>query len=379
MRAGTIAEFRRLTSTPDAPRILLLVDGMAAFREAYDSAHLSKWFTTFVQIATDGRQVGVHVVVTGDRPNAIPTSLGSSIQRRLIHRMAASDDYGAFGEAKDVLDNSSPPGRAIFEGHELQVAVHGGDANVAIQSREVAKLAEAMRRAGVRDAPEVARLPERIELSALRGTVGGRPTVGVSDETMEEIAIEPRGAFMVSGPLSSGRTTTVLTIATSLRGLGAPMRLVRFSAQRTPLSGQGIWDVEASDPDEVRQLAQQLQAAMDSGTVPEGRLALFLDGVADFTGSGAENDLDKLVRTAVRTGQFVVGENESASWSQAYTLAKPFKTGRRGILLQPGDADGDVLLGTPLGRIRRTDFPAGRGFLIQGGRAQKLQVAQVST
>ena len=139
VRAGSVSEYRELAGRPDTPRILLLVDGMAAFREAYDYSNLSKWFTAFVQIATDGRQVGVHVIVTGDRPNAIPTSLGSSIQRRLIHRMASTDDYAAFGEPKDVLEGSSPPGRAIQDGHEVQVAVHGGDANVAIQSREIGR------------------------------------------------------------------------------------------------------------------------------------------------------------------------------------------------------------------------------------------------
>jgi S-DNA-T family DNA segregation ATPase FtsK/SpoIIIE len=75
----------------------------------------------------------------------------------------------------------------------------------------------------------------------------------------------------------------------------------------------------------------------------------------------------------------VVGENESASWSQAYVLAQPFKAGRRGLLLQPSDMDGDSLLGTGLGRIRRADFPAGRGFLVYSGRAMKLQVAQITT
>src|SRR5699024_12220836 len=109
---------------------------------------------------------------------AIPTSLGSSIQRRLIHRMASDDDYAAFGEPKDVLDGASPPGRCIQDGHEVQVAVHGGDSNVAIQSREVAKLAEAMRRAGVPEAPQIKRLPERVELSTLRPTVGGMPVLG---------------------------------------------------------------------------------------------------------------------------------------------------------------------------------------------------------
>ena len=321
----------------------------------------------------------MHVIVTGDRPNAIPTSLGSSIQRRLIHRMASSDDYAAFGEPKDVLDGSSPPGRAIQDGHEVQVAVHGGDANVALQSREVTKLAEAMRRAGVPEAPEIKRLPERVEFSSLRPTAGGMPVLGLADETLAEITYEPRGAFMVTGPMGSGRTTAMLTIATGLKAMDEPMRLVRFSSRRTPLTGLPIWDVEASDPDTVRELATQLRQTIESGSVGEGKLALFIDGVADFTGSGVENDLDKLIRASTREGQFVVGENESASWSQAYVLAQPFKAGRRGLLLQPSDMDGDSLLGTGLGRIRRADFPAGRGFLVYGGRAMKLQVAQVTT
>ena len=379
LRAGSIAEYRELAGKPDEPRIILLVDGMAAFREAYDYSNLSKWFTAFVQIATDGRQVGIHVIVTGDRPNAIPNSLGSSIQRRLIHRMASSDDYAAFGEPKDVLDGNSPPGRSIIDGHELQIAVHGGDSNVAIQSREVAKLAKAMRRAGVPEAPGILHLPERVEFSELRPVVDGRPVLGMADETLAEITYEPRGAFMVTGPMGSGRTTAMLTIATGLKAMEQPMRLVRFSARRTPLTGLPVWDVEASDPETVKQLAGQLRSTIEAGSIGEGRLALFIDGVADFTGSGVENDLDKLIRASTREGQFVVGENESASWSQAYVLAQPFKAGRRGLLLQPSDMDGDSLLGTSLGRIRRADFPTGRGFLVYSGRAMKLQVAQITS
>ena len=67
----------------------------------------------------------------------------------------------------------------------------------------------------------------------------------------------------------------------------------------------------------------------------------------------------------------------SSTWSQAYTLASPMKAGRRGLLLVPGEMDGETLMGTSLGRLRRVDFPAGRGFLVVNGRATKLQVAQV--
>jgi S-DNA-T family DNA segregation ATPase FtsK/SpoIIIE len=378
VRAGSVAEYRELGGEPGTARILLLVDGMAAFREAFDTSGLSTWFTTFVQIATDGRQVGVHVIVTGDRPGAVPASLGSSIQRRLIHRMASSEDYSAFGAARDVLDGSSPPGRAILDGHEMQVAVHGGDANVALQAREVGELARAMRRAGIAPAPRIEALPERVELSRLRPVVDHRPVVGVADEDLSEITFEPRGAFMVTGPAGSGRTTAVRTIAAGLKALPTGMRLVRFSARRTPLTGLALWDVEASDPDTVKELAAQLRGTVEAGGLGEGRVAVVLDGIADFTGSGAENDLDALVRACVRAGQFVIGENESTTWSQAYTLAQPFKAGRRGLLLQPGEMDGDSLLGTPLGRIRLADLPPGRGYLVASGRAAKLQVAQIT-
>src|SRR5699024_1126955 len=199
-----------------------------------------------------------------------------------------------FGEPKDVLDGASPPGRSIQDGHEVQVAVHGGDSNVAIQSREVAKLAEAMRRAGVPEAPQIKRLPERVELSTLRPTVGGMPVPGLADATLAELSYEPRGAFMVTGPMGPRRTPAMPPIATGLKAMDEPMRLVRFSSRRTPLTGLPIWDVEASDPETVRELAGQLRQTIESGTVGEGRLALFIDGVADFTGSGVENDLDKL-------------------------------------------------------------------------------------
>lgn len=377
VRAGSITEYRELASEPDIPRILLLVDGMASFREQYESSMaMQRWLALFTQIATDGRPVGIHVIVTADRPNAIPNTLASTIQRRLIHRMASTDDYMTVAVPRDILTPASPPGRAILDGHEIQVGVHGGSPNVAVQAREISELARAMRRNGVAEAPGVRRLPERVEWSQLRHTAHGRPVLGVADETLEELTYEPRGTFMVTGPMSSGRTTTVLTIALGLASLERPMRRVRFSARRTPLTGHRVWDVEASDPDSVRELAGQLRSALESGGVGEGQLALVIDGISDFTGTGVENELDKLIRLASRTGQFIVGENESGTWSQAFTLGQAFKAGRRGVILQPGEGEADTLFGTQLGRTKPADYPPGRGFLISGGRPRKVQVAQ---
>ena len=87
VRAGSLDEYRRLAGAPDEPRILLLVDGIGAFRESYEfrPAHAFPVWGAFTAVATDGRQVGVHVVVAGDRAASVPTSLGSTIQKRLVH------------------------------------------------------------------------------------------------------------------------------------------------------------------------------------------------------------------------------------------------------------------------------------------------------
>src|SRR5690625_8052105 len=108
-----------------------------------------------------------------------------------------------------MLDGGSPPGRAILDGHEVQVAVHGGDANVAIQSREAAKLAQAMRRAGVPEAPEIRRVPERVERSSLRPVADGARVLGLADATPAGVTYAPPGAFRVTGPPGSGPTPAV--------------------------------------------------------------------------------------------------------------------------------------------------------------------------
>ena len=68
------------------------------------------------------------------------------------------------------------------------------------------------------------------------------------------------------------------------------------------------------------------------------------------------------------------GRTAVSSWSQAYNLGGPFKAARRGLVLMPTDTDPD-LLSTPLGRIRPGDFAPGRGFLVEKGKAVKLQTA----
>ncbi|WP_291055919.1 FtsK/SpoIIIE domain-containing protein [Herbiconiux sp.] len=379
VRAGSIGEYRTIASAPQEPRILVLVDGIGAFREQYEFGGHSAWFTTFSQIATDGRQVGVHIVIAGDRPNSVPASLGSTIQRRLVLRMANIDDYSLVNAPKDTLSPTSPPGRGVMEGNEVQIAVLGADANVAVQAREIAKLAEAMTRQGVSRAEPIRTLADAIPLGDLPSTVsaGGvpLPVVGVRDDSLAPLGIAPRGALLVAGSAGSGRSTALATLATALRRADPGIRLVHISPRRTSLTPLPLWSLSMSDPAQISAFADDMSAQLDAETLKPSQFAVFVENVGELNGSPAEADVDRIVKRALREEVFVIGESESSTWSAAWTLAGPFKNSKRGLLLVPGDLDGDSLLGTGLGRFKRADLPPGRGFFVQGGRVVKLQVA----
>jgi len=374
-RAGNIVEYRKLAGRPDEARILLLLDGMGAFREAYESNATSPWFSVFSQIATDGRQVGVHVIVTGDRAAAIPMSLSSSIQRRLVLRMANNDDYGMLGVDADVLTLTSPPGRGILDGHETQVAVLGGDGNVAVQAREIDALGQAMANAGIAKAVGVERLADLVPLAELYTTPGGLVPIGVADDDLRAVAIDPIGPFIIGGPPGSGRTTAVASIAQSLSVHRPGTALYLLSPRRSSLTQSSFWREAADTTAALEKTVASLAKQVESGTLKPGEIALFLENLADFAGTGIEFELERVVKALLKQDQFVVGEAETSTWSQAYTLGQPLRAGRKGLLVQPDDTDGDLLLNTSTGRVRRGPQPPGRGFLIGQGRARKLQVA----
>ncbi|MGA1836538.1 FtsK/SpoIIIE domain-containing protein [Herbiconiux sp. 11R-BC] len=383
VRAGSIGEYRRLAGRPEEARILLLVDGIGAFRDAYEFGGHSAWFSAFSQIATDGRPLGVHVVVAGDRPNSVPASLGSTIQRRLVLRMANDDDYALVDAPKDTLSAVSPPGRGIMHGDEVQIAMLGADPNVALQAREIAKLAEAMTRQGVTRAEPVHTLGESIPLGELPTTVpagrggasGDLPVIGVRDDSLAPFGVDPRGALLVAGSPGSGRSTALATLATALHRARPGIRLVHLSPRPTALTTLPLWALSLSEPAQIAAFADDVVAQLDAGSLKPGDFALVVENVGELNGSPAEADVDRLVKRALRDEVFVVGESESSTWSSAWTLGGSFKNGKRGLLLVPGELDGDSLLGTSLGRFKRSDLPPGRGFFVQGGRVVKLQVA----
>lgn len=373
VNASTITEYRQL-GNPNEPRILLLLDAIGPFREQYEHTSHTPFFTMLSQLASDGRAVGIHVIITADRPNAISMSLASTIQRRLVLRLASDDDYLMAGVPSDILSANSPAGRGIIEdveygNIEVQVGVLGGDANVAVQARAIEHLAQRMRASSFVPPEPIQRLSEHIELDALPVDTGtGGAVIGVADETLSPLGINAAGVFMLTGPPGSGRSTALVTLAQSVRRQQPGTRIVHVAPAPSNIASQQVWDRSAIGVDAVR-------AAIGELSFASGRIMLVIENVADFGDTDVESDLAQLIKT-LGDNAFVVGESEVSRWGQAWQLAQPFKSARRGLVLWPNGSECDGLLSTSIGMVRRTEFPPGRGVLVERGKGVWLQVAQ---
>ncbi len=71
-------------------------------------------YRAFQQVLTDGRGLGIHVALTADCGQSVPTSLQAMIQRRIVLRMADEDGYALLGMPRDILGPDAAPGRAIL-------------------------------------------------------------------------------------------------------------------------------------------------------------------------------------------------------------------------------------------------------------------------
>ncbi|MCL2464358.1 MAG: FtsK/SpoIIIE domain-containing protein, partial [Micrococcales bacterium] len=187
--AATIAQYRTISGKADEPRILVLVDGIAGFRAAYDGGLNFRVWDSFVSIASDGRPVGVHIVMTSDQTSGLPPMLSATVQQRVVMRMADDDDYRTLGAPIGILTSASPPGRCLADNMEAQVVLLGGDPSEERKARQAGHqhggpefaaptdaqsqatnlhlFSVAIRKTGVvNDAPPIRRLPELVSLAS---------------------------------------------------------------------------------------------------------------------------------------------------------------------------------------------------------------------
>src|SRR6218665_3207561 len=365
--------------TPESvARILLLVDGMAAFRTAHEFTDRGRLFETFTRLATIGRGLGIHTVVTTDRSGAIPPSLHAAFPQRLTLRLPSPADYALANIPEDMLANV-PPGRGFYNGHECQIAVPGGSTEPSVQAATLARFGDQLRATGAPPAPEIARLPELIPLAPLPPQVAGRPTIGVADDTLQPIGMPLVGLCVITGPFGSGRTTAVRCLVTTAMTARPTCTRYLLVARGSALADVIEWTEASRNADQADELASrlagELEAAAHRPLAPTLTPLIVVENAGDFEGLPAEASIARLLKAARRADVPTIVEADTVTLTSVWQIHAELKTARSGIVLQPEETDGNSLFRVQFPRVTRADFPVGRGLLVENGQIRRVQVA----
>jgi len=373
VNASSLTEYRDITGTKE-PRVILLVDGFGQFRSDWDgSSARAPFYNVFMRIVGEGRPLGIHTVATADRSGTVPTSVTANVSRRIVLRLADENGYGALGVPKDVLSERSVPGRAIIDGTEAQIAVLGGTPNVAAQTKAMEELAADLRRRGAVEVGEIGALPRLFVAKELPDRIDDLPVIGLAEDTLEPRGFEPAGTFVVGGPPLSGRSNTLKALVDSVLRWDPEVQLFHLAGRRPQLADHAPWVRSAVTMDEVDELAKELGELVVDPAIPH-RIMIVVENVPQFDESPAERSMKKLMQAVNRSEAFLAGDADISRLGSGLGVVGDFKGGRQGVILRPDMNDGDAVFKVGFPRIKRSDFPEGRGMFVQHGRAVTVQI-----
>ena len=422
-RANSLSVYNRANGANE-PRVLLLIDGFSAFRQATEMLGAKDApMQVLTEIMQAGRAVGVHVVLTADRAGVVPSSLAASVQQQLVLRLASVNDYSYIDVPADTLD-AAPPGRGVFAGQsdEIQLALVGDSPDLLGQAKALEELAQRLRSQQVATAPVIQNAPTLVALHELPAQLANQPVYGIEVDGFTPAPMPVSGLGVIAGPAGAGLSTAALACATAFArwsetdGVAVERVLLSFVPDRAGgLGAKGTWDRVARGAEEIADLAKELTVAL-GGTLPNtpGLLTQGLIGgpIGGLIGSEAEQAapevkplfprsvprgvivverpteaegtealpiLVALAKAARRAEVLVLFEFEQGAASGVWDLYSALKQPRWGLALQPDEGDGGSPFRESFGRVKRADFTEGRGFAVESGRVLPVQVAVVTT
>ena len=375
--ASNLTEYRE-TSGAKLSRVFLLLDGVGSFRDEWEVAQGKQHvYAALGRILAEGRPLGVHVVLTADRPGAVSNAMSANVSRRLVLRMSDKDAYAMLGAPKDVLDQDSVPGRGLLGSLEVQVATIGGSGNSTEQAKALAELAAELRDEGVPEVEPIGALPTRFDAQELPDQVDGLSVLGIAEDDLQPLGVDATGTFVVTGPPEAGKTNAIKALIQAVERSHGDTMLFHFGDRRSPLRDFRPWKRQALLMDDIKALAEELSELVLTESLP-GKAVIVVEDVPQYTESPADRHLRKLIQAVNRSEHLLIGDGDVSSMQSNFGLMADFKALKRGIALRPDQLDGDVVFKQTFPRIRRAEFPPGRGMLVQGSRIATVHLPYVT-
>ena len=381
---------QRAAVEPDQrlPHLLVLIDRWEGFLTSLGEIGSGDLTDLIYKLLSEGASVGVHLIITGDQ-KVIGGKIGSMTENKIGFRLADKTDFSLIGVQARKVPGEMPPGRALRSetAVESQVALLTSDPSGQGQAAALGAIA---REASERDAgvPR-ARRPFRVDMLPARITfeqawplrdpahagsplfglvgVGGDELTGLGPDLGQGLA-----AFVIAGPMRSGRSSVLVSMARSFLAGGAQLVLIipRPSPLRALAAEPGV--VAAFQAADLS--SADFTAAVDRFTGPG---VVLMDDAEMLKDCQCGDELTELMTFgADRQRALVLAGNSSDVCSGFGTWQTDAKKARRGCLLSPQEfTDGD-LIGARVPRdLLGKPIQPGRGLLHLGdGQLITVQV-----
>ncbi len=372
------SELARRTIGP-MPRLVVLLDGYAGATAALERLDGGRLLERLERLIPDGPSVGVHFVITADRRAAVPSALTSVITTRLVLRMAERDDYTLLGVESALARHARlGPGRGFIQGStEVQVGVLAS-ADATQEHAALAQLGERTVQHWPVPAPPLGRMPGEVLLESLPTAEHGFVLpCGIGDADVAPVHADlSAGHLLVVGPPRSGRTSALMTLAAAAQQSAEPPALALVLARRTETIDPGKWDVGPIDGHDQVALSRGLDEV--GALLAQGRPVILLCDDVDALPDSASQQLEEVARAGRDQLLRIVAAADNRWALRAYGgLVPELRKAKQAILLTPDvELDGD-LVGTRLRPPLEPLGAPGRGFLVQRGVAELVQLARI--
>jgi S-DNA-T family DNA segregation ATPase FtsK/SpoIIIE len=379
---------RRRREQRHGPLLLLLIDGLAAWRDEQQDDPLDSQSERLLRLARLGHDAGLRLVITAERPADAPYRLTALLPQRLALRLADPADYlDLLGARPEILPHSA--GRGLWRDDEQLRTIQ---LELPTEPLSVTGLPSTPR------APAPAVAAERVGSAALPPAVRSADSLyiplGLSHDPPGPAGITLTGSnshLLISGARRSGKSSLLLLIAQRIAALADPtIGLVLIDGPRRRLAAlcgrPGVQryitaDAEAADfaaelhrqhspyrtqltvilIDDYPQTREHLREQLGNSYPAEHSLAAQLTAIAGGPSRGCR---------LIVAGTVSYGDDP---------LLRALDAGRHGLLLWPHRFErGTRLLdiSLPITLQAEHEPPPGRALLVIDDEQRPLQLAE---
>ena len=351
------------------PKIVLLLDGYAAFRAEYDDPAV-QWVQDYLaRIISEGPALGVLTVATADRISAVPGALSSTVSQKWVFRLADPYDYSAFG-LKHQSVGVLPSGRAVVATTSQLIQIGLPTPTLGAAVARVAAGASAASRRPV----TLSTLPTEVDPAALRDEMNldtqmWSLPVGIAESSLAPAVLRVyQGEHaLVAGPPRSGRSGLLRALVSLLTTTAPDVGLTVVATRPSPLRALDVAQVIT----QADELPDALAAVAESG----GRQVVLIDD-ADAL-DDPDGAIERLLKQRLPEVHLIAAGRADTLRSAYGHWTQQVRRSRSGVLLRPDvDLDGD-LLGVRLPRRAPVAVTVARGWLVNDGGTELIQAATI--